>query len=88
MSIGSLTALEVIAITRPWPLASRCGRQRRTSRIAESSRSSTAVLDRLVGDVERRVPVGGPPLFQTTMSIAAERVDGGLDEPLEVGRTC
>ena len=37
-SIGSLTALDVIAITRPWPLASRWGRQRRTSRIDESSK--------------------------------------------------
>ena len=68
LSIGSRTELDSMLITRPRPLRSSCGRQRVVSRIAESSSSSTAGLDLVVGEADGR-RARRPPLLFTRMSI-------------------
>src|SRR5438105_4707390 len=65
--VGSRTATEVIAITRPASLRSRCGRQRPTRRTAGSSSRSTACCTASAVK-STALPAGGPPEFQTTMS--------------------
>src|SRR6478735_3407281 len=65
---GSFTAEEVMQMTRPAGLRSRCGSASRTSRTAGRSRSSNAA-SRLSSVISAALPGGGPPEFQTTMSI-------------------
>ena len=85
LSIGSLTELDVIAITRPRPLRSRCGRQSRTSRTADSSSSSTASSTASSETSSARARGGPPPLITRTSTPPCRSTACG-DEPLQVGR--
>src|SRR5947208_6778938 len=67
-SVGSFTALDVKIRMRPPAPWTRYGRLSSTRRIAGRSRSSTASATSSA-DMLAAVPGGGPPLFQTTMSM-------------------
>src|SRR6266540_1651501 len=67
-SVGSFTALDVSTRIRPPSLCSRCGRQSCTSRTAGTNSSSTA-CSRFSAVTAVAGPGGGPPPFQTRMSM-------------------
>ena len=85
LSIGSLTELDVIAITRPRPLRSRCGRQSRTSRTADSSSSSTA-SSTASSETSSGARARRAAAVDHEDVDAAVPLDGCGDEPLQIGR--
>ena len=84
LSIGSRTELDVMLMMRPCPLRRSCGRQRFVRRIADSSRSSTALS---TASSVRSTAVPGRSASVVDQDVdPAEGFDRLLDESLEILR--
>ena len=89
MSVGSgcLTDDEVLVMTRPQCLARMDGRHRRVSRMADIRLSSKAPCQSSSVRVSNMPGLWAAGVVEEDVD-AAEGVDGGFDDPLQVSRAC
>ena len=83
LSVGSFTVLDVMFTMRPAGLRSRWGRQRPVSRTTETRSRRTAASTCSVCEPDRRRARRTAGVVHEDVD-AAEGVDRGSDEPLEV----